>query len=93
MVDPHNVVHIERRGQPFHPPFVSGLRQIIPVVERIAPELALGSVAVGRAARDLDRRPVGVQHEHLVVGPRVGAVLGDVDRYVADYFYALLVGV
>ncbi len=76
-----------------HPPGVVVLRQTIPVIERVAPELAVRRKAVRRAARDLDRLQVLVQLEELGVTPDVGTVERHVDGDVTDDVHAVLVRV
>ena len=66
------------RAQPLDPPAVAAAPQRRPVVERVAPELALVGVRVGRRAGD------DAALEQLRVRAVVGAAGGDVDRHVAD---------
>ena len=56
MVDPREVEELERAPQPLDPPAVAAALQRRPVVERVAPQLALVGEGVGRRAGD-ERRP------------------------------------
>ena len=78
VVDPRDVEQGERPAQTLGPPRVARALQRGPVVQRVAPQLALVGERVGRHARDdavaKERRPCAV----------VGAAGRDVDRHVAD---------
>ena len=82
VVDAGEVVEVERAPQPLDPPAVAAPLQRRPVVERVAPQLALVGERVGRRAGD------GAGLEQLGVGPVVGAAGRDVDRDVADQLHA-----
>ena len=87
VVDPREVVELERAPQALDPPAVAAALQRRPVVQRVAPQLALVGVRVGRRAG----------HRVVAEQLRVGAVVGrpgrDVDRHVADQLHAALLGV
>ena len=87
VVDPRAVEQRERAREPRDPPGVAAPLQRRPVVERVAPELALVRVGVGRRAGD------GVVAEQLRVRAVVGRAGRDVDRHVADQPHAALVRV
>ena len=65
----------------------------VPVVERVAPELAVLGEGVGRDAGDLLGHAVLVQLEVPGLGPDVGGVQGHVDGHVPDEADAPVVGV
>ncbi len=75
VVDPRQVEELERAPQPLDPPAIAAPLQRRPVVQRVAPQLALVGVGVRAARRP--RTPVA---EQLGVRAVVGAVRRDVDR-------------
>ena len=84
VVDPREVEELERAAQAVGPPAVAAALQRAPVVQRVAPQLALVGVRVGRRAGD------GVGAEQLGVRAVVDRPGGDVDRHVADQPHAAL---
>ena len=87
VVDAGEVVELERAPQPLDPPAVAAALQRRPVVERVAPQLALVGERVGRRARH------GAVLEELGMGAVVGAAGRDVDGDVADQLHAAIYGV
>ena len=92
MVQPHHVDLLEQVGQPVLPPAVAAVGHGFPVVERVAPALAGGAEVVGRHAGHHGRPAGGVQHEQVLAGPHLGALVGDEDRRVADDLHAAGMG-
>src|SRR5207302_4670235 len=78
VVDAAEVDELEDTPEPLAPPAVAGRAVDGPVVERIPPALAARAERVGRGTRDLASR------EQLGPAAQVGALVGDVDRHVAD---------
>ena len=66
---------------------------IRPVVERIAPQLAVSAESVGRNSRDFRRFAVGVKQKKFRRFPHLGAVHGNVYRHIAYNFYTFFFGV
>src|SRR5689334_3495966 len=93
MVEPDDVDQPQEIAEALDPPGVSGARQRIPAVVWIAPELAGGAEIVGRHPRHHQGRAVLVELEELLMGPDIGAVVGDEDRNVADDPYAKAVDI
>ena len=93
MVNAHNVVELAHAAHPLHPPVVAAEEQVRPAVERIAPHLPISGEVVRRHTRDALRRTVLVQLENLRLRPCVRAVLGDVNRHVAEKLNPLAVAV
>ena len=93
MVQAHAVVQRERTAQTVHPPTVAVLLHVVPAERRVAPHLALGRKIVGRRAGNLNRLAGIGQPEVLGLAPRVGRIVRDVHRNVADNLDALLVRV
>ena len=91
MVNPHHIEEIEAAAHPRDPPVVARLLMIIPVIDRIAPELTGRRKAVRRAARDLLRLPLLVELEQLRMLREIHGITRDIDRDIADDGDALLV--
>ena len=66
---------------------------LLPVVDGVAPELTVGTEAVGGTAGHRRGTAAGVQLEELGVGPDVGGIQGHIDGHVADDPDAVAVGV
>ena len=64
---------------------------MVPAERRVAPHLALGRKVVGRRARNLNRLTGIGQPEVLGLAPRVGRIVRDIHRDIADDLDALLV--
>jgi hypothetical protein len=86
VVDAGEVVEVERAPQALDPPAVAAPPQRRPVVERVAPQLALVGVCVGRRARHR------VVAEDLRMRPVVDRAGRDIDRHIADQPHAALLG-
>ena len=82
VVDAREVDELEGPPQARHPPAVAAPLQRRPVVDRVAPQLALVGERVRRRARD----HAGL--EELGMGAVLGAARRDVDRHVADQPHA-----
>ena len=87
VVDPDEVEELEDAPEPGDPPRVALAPRRGPVVDRVAPELAVGGERVRRDARD----EAGL--EQLGVGALVGGIGRDVDRDVADQTHAAVGGI
>ena len=84
VVEAHDVDLREDAAHAAHPPRVPVAGHALPVVERVAPELAGGAEVVGRHAGHCRGAAVAVELEEVLVGPHVGAVERHVDGRVAD---------
>ena len=93
VVHADHVVQAPRACQATLPPGETVLLHRLVVVERVAPQLAVGREGVGRAAGDAHGQVLLVQLEAPGVGPDVGGVERHVDRQVADDADAAVVGV
>ena len=91
VVQAHAVVERERATQTVHPPAVAVLLHVVPTEGRVAPHLALGSKIVRRRARNLNRLAGIGQPEVLGLAPRIGRIVRNIHRNVADNLDALLV--
>jgi hypothetical protein len=93
VVDAHDVDELEGAPDAVHPPGIAVLGVLGPAVQRVAPALARGAEEVGRHAGDDGRTAALVQLEQMLVGPHLGAEIGDEDRRVADDLHPLGVGI
>ena len=93
MIDPHDVVEAAHVTDSCDPPAVSVLLHLIPVKERIAPELPVRREIIRRAPGDLNRCQVLIELELIRVGPDIDAVSRYIDRNIADNLDSILVGV
>ena len=84
MVDPEEVVEFAGPGEPARPPGVSPFPECSPVIDRVPPELPRLAEDIGRHPGDHGRAEVFVEFEDPGVRPDVDALVGDVDRDVAD---------
>ena len=84
VVDANDVEQPRGRCDALLPPGVIRLAHMLPVIERVAPQLAVGREIVGRAACYAGRQPGLVQLEQGRVRPHVAGVIGYIDRQIAD---------
>ena len=75
------------------PPVVARGFVVIPTVEGVAPNLAVGAEAIGRTACDLGGHVHLVQLEHLGLCPDIGAVGRHINGHIAYDLDVLIVGV
>ena len=93
MIDAHEIETRELRAHASEPPAETAALHRVPVVERVAPELAVGVEVVRRYAGHRQRLAARVEREQLAVPPDLDAVAIDVERQVAEQVDAALVGV
>ena len=74
MVEPHEVHVGEQCFQPVDTPTIAGATQGVPVIHRVAPQLAGGAEIIGRDAGDETRAQM-IELETLRVGPNITRVL------------------
>ena len=84
VVDTGDVIKLGRSLDALKPPLVVGLLEIIPVVERIAPELTGSREIIRRTACHRDGIAVVIELEDLGICPGVGAVHSDINRHIAQ---------
>ena len=93
VVDADDVIN---RGGVLHPALPPGKVLCLvagPVVERVAPELAVGRKGIRRAAGHLGQVDLPIGLEKLRPGPEVAGIRADVDGDIAHQLDALFVGV
>ena len=91
MVDAHDVADLERGAQAVAPPGVAVGAVCRPIVERVAPQLAVGGEIIRRHAGHGDgQEGFGVELEEMRRGPGVGGVGRHENREVADDAHAAL---
>ena len=91
VIQTHAVVERERATQAIHPPAIAVLLHVVPSERRVAPHLALGRKVVGRRTGNLNRLAGFGQPEVLGLAPRIGRIVRDIHRNVADDLDTLLV--
>ena len=93
VVDAEDVGVLQRLLDPAGPPLPALLLMGLPVVDRVAPELAVGAERIRRHSAGHFLVALGVQLEEPAVLPDVDRVPGDEDGDVADDAHAPVVGV
>ena len=93
MVDTYHVVELAGTVDAAYPPAEAVVTHGIPVVQGVAPQLAVCGEVVRRAACHPGKAAVGVQLKQLAAHPCVHRVGRDINRNVAQDLHALLVGV
>src|SRR6202045_1470544 len=84
MIKPDVVAVARCPSQTLDPPFVARRLQLVPAVKRVAPALSRLAEKIWRNTRHHFRIQILIQTEQFAVGPDVGAVVVDKDRYIAD---------
>ena len=93
MVDAHFVYKLVYRAEPLYPPAIAVGSHGLVVVQRIAPQLAIGAEIIGRHAGDGRGIAAFVQLEQLLMSPAVGAVVGDKHGHVTEDLHAVVMGI
>ena len=84
MIDSDRIIKLRASLHSADPPAVSCLSVIIPVVQRIPPELSVSGKCIRRTSRDPGRFTVTVELEELPACPAVRAVHCHIDRNISD---------
>ncbi len=84
VIDPDDVIQLCQILNPSQPPVIPGVFVIVPVIQRVAPQLSIGAESIRRTAGHSDRLPVFIQLEELGMAPGIHRVQGDINRQVAD---------
>ena len=93
MIDPDNIVQAEAPFESLQPPGKSGLFVVVPLINRISPELSCRGKSVRRAARNNGRISVFIQLEKFRMAPGVRRIKRDIDRNVSDNSDAVFIRV
>ena len=93
MVKAHHIIALCSAANAVFPPLEAVRTHGIPIIERVAPELAVGAEIVRRDTGDGARLPVGVEAKLRRLRPDVRAVGRDVHGQVADDAHAVRVRV
>ena len=93
MVDTDHVKELFRPADTADPPAEAVLGHAAPVIQRVAPELAVLGKGIGRNACHSLGQVFLVQLEKLGLAPHVGGVHGHIDGHVADEADAFFGGV
>ena len=91
MIDTNHIVKLKAVFNPFDPPLVSGLLVILPVIQRISPELSCRGKCIRRASCHSGRFVILIELEHLGRRPCISAVKRHIYRDIADDLNALLI--
>jgi hypothetical protein len=84
VIEAHEIDARERLAKALDPPREVFRDQHVPAIERVAPQLSSLAEVVGRDTGDRGGLEVRAELEQLGARPDVGAVVGDVDRHVAQ---------
>ena len=93
MVDAQDVVDAQRMAHPADPPGIAGAAVVVPVIQRVAPQLAVGGKEIRRAAGHPPGPAVGVHLKQSAAGPCVGRVRRHIDGDIPHDAHAAAVGV
>ena len=91
VIDPHDIIAPEAVGKPFHPPGKIRAPVILPIVNRISPQLSCRGEPVRRTPGYHRRISLVIQLEQLRMAPCICTVKGDVNRNIPDDLHAVLV--
>src|SRR5205823_5862840 len=92
VIDAHQVHQFQQMAEAGDPPRVAFGGHRLPVVQRVAPQLAAGAEVVRWYAGNDDWLASCVEFEQVLVGPYICAVVGDEDRDVAHDAYSKFFG-
>ena len=84
MVDPQVIGQSQLTADTVDPPFVTGCFVVIPVIERVAPQLSGSTEIIWRYSGYAGRVALRIELEQLLVRPDIGAVECDEDRDITD---------
>ncbi len=93
MIDPDQLEQMALAFQSFQPPLVAISRHRVPVIQRVAPVLAVGGKIVRRNTGNDSWIPPGIEFEQMPVRPDIGAVVGNKNRNVTEQQNAFSPGV
>src|SRR5207248_8840838 len=82
VIEARHIEQLERGAKPIDPPPIAALRQQIPSINRISPELAGGTEIVRRHTRNRSGISILVQLKQLAMTPHIRAVMRHIDRDV-----------
>ena len=88
MIEAERVEALQRRLEAGQPPGIPGLAEHGPVVQRVAPTLAIGAEVVRGNTRHHALLPFTVQLENRLVSPNVRAVVGHEHGHVPQQLHA-----
>ena len=93
MINPDYIIQIITMPDPCYPPFISRLLVIIPVIQRITPQLSGSRKSVRRASGNRNGVPFFIELEQFGISPCIGTVKGNIYRNITYYFNTLVVGI
>ena len=93
VVDPNGVINRGCKRQPLNPPCISGFLVVIPIIERIAPELPRWRKDIRRTTCNGNRAVLSVEFKQFRLCPDFYAVIGNIDWHITDEGNAIFVAV
>src|SRR5205823_4965148 len=90
VIEARHIEQLERCAKTLDPPRIAALRQQIPSIDRISPELAGGAEIVWRHTCNRSGISSLVELKQLAMTPHIGTVVRDIDRDVAHHANAQL---
>ena len=93
VVDAQDVVDEQGVADAADPPGVAGAAVVVPIIQGVAPQLAVGGKVVRRAACHAAGLAVGVGLKQFAARPGIGGVGGNVDGNITHDGYAFALGI
>ena len=93
MIEANHIIHLGGSGKTLDPPKIAGIRHLLPVVNGIAPELAVFRKGIGGTASHHLGTAVFIQLEQLRRRPYIGGIQRHVNGHITDDADTLFVGV
>ena len=93
MVNAHDIHLLQDILETANPPVIAILLHNLPIILRVAPELACLAEIIRRYTGNLVRPAVLVQLEQLLMRPGIGTILGNKNRHISHDLDALVIGV
>ena len=93
VVDAEQVIDAQRMADTLDPPGIAGLLMVGPVVQRVAPELAVCREVIRRAACHPGKAAVCIQLKQRAAHPGIHGICRDIDGDIAQDLYVVGVGV
>ena len=93
MVDSKNVIFFPAGRKAFYPPGIAVFFLFFPVINGVSPKLAVFGKIIRRNSRNVSGVSFLIKIKKFRICPNVAAVIRNINRKVADYFYSAFVGV
>ena len=93
VVNTQDIINAQRMAHAAHPPGIVGTLVVGPVIQRVAPQLAILGKIVRRAASHAAGVALAVHLKQLTACPRIGRIRRHIDGNIAHDLDALAVGI